>query len=75
MQALGFYVWRRKGGRLDFPFKSRPPKFRHDTLEQATAEAARLGEMYPHSRFVVMAALSEFGPEVASEPAQEAEAA
>lgn len=67
MSALGYMIWRRKGksgttGKITGK-NGRAPWFRHDTLESAMTEAARLSAEHPGSRFLVMAIIAEVGPQ------------
>lgn len=60
MNALHYFVWRKNGGRR--------PKRKQPSLEAATAEANRLADKFPGTKFQVLAVLSE----IASLPAEEA---
>lgn len=51
-QSYAFLVWR-KG-------KSRPPRFRHETLVQAQTEAERLAVATPGASFVVLQEICRF---------------
>lgn len=46
----GFFVWTKRG---------KAPRFHHQTIESATAEAERLALIYPGQKFIVMAAISK----------------
>tara|TARA_R110002051_G_scaffold316556_2_gene396329 strand:- start:4435 stop:4698 length:264 start_codon:yes stop_codon:yes gene_type:complete len=46
----GFFVWTKRG---------KAPRFHHDTIESAQAEAERLALIYPGQKFIVMAAVSK----------------
>jgi len=46
----GFFVWTKRG---------RAPRFHHQTIESAQAEAERLALIYPGQKFIVMAAVSK----------------
>ena len=68
-----YYVWRLKGGQPNLKepgsTKKRLPRFKHQTLESAKAEAEWLSDLHPGSRFAVLHRLSTIGPKAEPQPA------
>lgn len=62
--SYAFLVWRKS--------KGRPPRFRHETREQAEAEAARLANDNPGAAFLVMQELCTYMKVTPPAPSREA---